>query len=46
MALKLNDPYEIALYYQSKKKNMSDKEIETCINVLRAIRSLGDNKHV
>ncbi len=38
--IKLRDDIEIGMYYDGKKRGMSEQDIELCVNVLRAIQEL------
>ena len=38
--IKLRDATEIGMYYDGKKRNMKDTDIQTCIEVLRIIKEL------
>ena len=38
--IKLKDATEIGMYYEGKKRNMSEQNIETSIQILRIIQEL------
>lgn len=38
--IKLKDATEIGMYFEGKKRNMNDGDIEVCIGVLRIIKEL------
>lgn len=38
--IKLKDGTEIGMYYEGKKRNMKESDIEICIGVLRIIKEL------
>ena len=40
MSMKLKDKYEIGMWYDGKKKNMSEDEVILAIKLLRAICEL------
>ena len=40
LQIKLKDDYEIGMYFEGKKKGMSESDIELSINILRIIQDL------
>ena len=44
MNIKLQDEWELGMWYEGKKNHMKEENIITSIQILRIIRKLGDEK--